>query len=140
MPTLDPPYHSETGRTAMCLACEARLEASRRREVAERSPSAPGDEPGEVMLRPRFREWYPQLRTDQWYPARHLAELVQTQRRAREWRWRVDARLLSNEHFLFRSSWTRTGAISYTRSAISPSPSLVAPRPVPGWPPSAGAR
>jgi len=141
MPALDAPYHfvmestyhtvpscptgrlipvelrrpGTAGRAAMCAACEARLDGWRQGERPTVAQWLPMDEPREAMLRPRFREWYSVLRTDQWYSARQVAELVLAQRRAGEWRWQADARILSNEHFLFRGGAPRSGEMTHTR-------------------------
>ena len=104
------------GRTEMCAACEARLEGHERSERATPLPWEQCIEPREAMVRPRYREWYPSLRADHWYGARDLAEQVLAQRRAGEWRWRAGARVLSDEHFLFRGSGPRGTAVGQTRS------------------------
>ena len=69
----------------------------------------------EAMLRPEFREWYPALLADRWYPARQLAELVLEQRRSSEPRWEFEARIPSGEHFFFRGGHPRGDASSRTR-------------------------
>ncbi len=69
----------------------------------------------EAMLRPEFREWYPTLRTDWWYPARVLAEIVLDQRRSREPHWEFEDRVPSNEHFLFRGGDAREDDAARTR-------------------------
>jgi hypothetical protein len=141
MPVLDGPYHfamestyhavpgcpagrlipaelrrpGTAGRAAMCTACEARLDARHHAERAAIAQWIPLDEPREAMLRPRFREWYTALRTDQWYSARQVAELVLAQRRAGEWRWQSESRILSNEHFLFRGGAPRFGEMTHSR-------------------------
>jgi hypothetical protein len=69
----------------------------------------------EAMLRPEFREWYPALLADRWYPARQLAELVLEQRRSSEPRWEFEARIPPDEHFLFRGGRTRGDTPARTR-------------------------
>jgi hypothetical protein len=69
----------------------------------------------EAMLRPEFREWYPALQADWWYPARQLAELVLEQRRSGEPRWELEARIPPGEHFLFRGGRPRGDTSARTR-------------------------
>lgn len=69
----------------------------------------------EAMLRPEFREWYPTLQPDRWYPARQLADLVLEQRRSGEPRWEFESRVPADEHFLFRGGEPRAGSPGRTR-------------------------
>lgn len=69
----------------------------------------------EAMLRPEFREWYPTLRADWWYPARQLADLVLEQHRIGEPRWELEARVPPDEHFLFRGGRPRGGSQARSR-------------------------
>jgi hypothetical protein len=69
----------------------------------------------EAMLRPEFRDWYPTLQADWWYPARQLADLVLEQRRSGEPRWELEARIPPDEHFLFRGGRPRGEATARTR-------------------------
>lgn len=71
----------------------------------------------EAMLRPEFREWYPALRADWWYPAQRLADLVVEQRRFAEPRWEFESRVPSDEHFLFRGGHPRGSALLRTRGS-----------------------
>ena len=59
------------------------------------------------MLRPMYRDWYPGLRSDQWFPAKAVADYVLAQRESGEWRLELGARVLSSEHFLFRGGSPR---------------------------------
>jgi hypothetical protein len=69
----------------------------------------------EAMLRHEFREWYPTLRPDWWYPARQLADLVLEQRRSGEPRWEFESRVPSDAHFLFRGGLPRGQSHARTR-------------------------
>lgn len=69
----------------------------------------------EAMLRPEFREWYPSLQPDWWYPAHALAELVLEQRRSGEPRWELESRVPSDRHFLFRGGRPRNELAARTR-------------------------
>lgn len=69
----------------------------------------------EAMLRPEFREWYPTLTADWWYPARQLADLVLEQRRSGEPQWEFESRVPSEAHFLFRGGRPRGDALAHTR-------------------------
>jgi hypothetical protein len=69
----------------------------------------------EAMLRRDFREWYPTLKPDSWYPAQQLADLVLEQRRSGEPRWELESRVPSDTHFLFRGGRPRGNAVARTR-------------------------
>ena len=69
----------------------------------------------EGLLRPEFREWYPGLQADRWYPAHELAERVLEQRRSGEPRWEFEARMPPGEHFLFRGGRPRGDTSARTR-------------------------
>lgn len=69
----------------------------------------------EAMLRPEFKDWYPTLSPDRWYPARQLADVVLEQRRSMEPHWEFEERVPSNEHFLFRGGYARDEQKSRTR-------------------------
>jgi hypothetical protein len=79
----------------------------------------------EAMLRPEFRDWYPTLQADRWYPARQLADLVLEQRRSGEPRWELESRIPPDAHFLFRGGRPRgdTTARSRRSDRISNRPS-----------------
>lgn len=74
----------------------------------------------EAMLRPEFREWYPTLKADWWYPARQLADLVLEQRQSGEPRWEFESRVPSDEHFLFRGGRPRGDSPARTRHSDRP--------------------
>ena len=69
----------------------------------------------EAILLPEFREWYPTLQADWWYPARQLADLVLEHRRSGEPRWELESRIPSGEHFLFRGGHPRRDPSVRTR-------------------------
>ncbi len=88
----------------------------------------------EAMLRLEFREWYPHIRADWWYPARRLADLVLEQRRSFEPHWELESRVPSDQHFLFRGGRARGGSQLRTRDSDQPRESTLPDQPGPREP------
>lgn len=78
------------------------------------------EDPREAMLRPEFREWYPSLKPDRWYPARQLADIVLDQRRSGGPHWEFEDRVPSDAHFLFRGGEVRGPTATRTRRSDHP--------------------
>jgi hypothetical protein len=56
----------------------------------------------EGRLKAEYREWYPALDPEVWYPADWLSETVLAQLRDGEPRWHPESRVPSDTHFSFR--------------------------------------
>ncbi len=56
----------------------------------------------EGRLRTEYREWYPTLEPEAWYPAAWLSQAVLAQLSEGEPRWHAEKRVLCDTHFSFR--------------------------------------
>jgi hypothetical protein len=56
----------------------------------------------EGRLKPEYREWYPALEPEVWYPAAWLSRAVLAQLSEGEPRWHPEPRVPSDTHFSFR--------------------------------------
>jgi hypothetical protein len=74
----------------------------------------------EGMLRPEFRDWYPNLNAGQWYPADELTTLVRNHLRHGSPQWRAEGRVPSDDHFVFRGDTPRQGVAGHSRRSDPP--------------------
>jgi hypothetical protein len=56
----------------------------------------------EGRLKPEYREWYPALDPETWYPAAWLSRAVLAQLSEGEPRWHPEPRVPGDAHFIFR--------------------------------------
>jgi hypothetical protein len=77
--------------------------------------------PREGCLREEFRDWYPSIASDAWYPADELTRLVLDHRRSGTPRWEAaEQRIPSDEHFEFRGGSPRADPAERTRHGDLP--------------------
>ena len=72
-------------------------------------------------LKAEYREWYPALDPDVWYPAAWLSRAVLAQLSAGQPRWQPGPRVPSDAHFSFRGGVPTARDTFRTRRTDAPS-------------------